>query len=176
MELGAISTVFVRKSLKEAAQRMNELGLKYIEIGVGGHFPKNHCDPARLNSDPKALEAFTQTLADSKLKISAFAIHGEPLHPNPQISGAYDKDFRAACALAEKLGLTRLTLLAGLPEACPGDKEPNWILYPFPARNLELYEWQWEQRLIPYWKEHGKIASDHGVRLCFEMHPADMVY
>ena len=39
-----------------------------------------------------------------------------------------------------------------------------------------MHQWQWEQRLIPYWKEHGKIAEDHGVRLCFEMHPADMVF
>jgi sugar phosphate isomerase/epimerase len=176
MELGAVSTVFINKSLKKAAQRMHELGLKYIELGVGGFFPKNHCHPAQLLADPKALAAFQQTLSDASLKISAFAIHGEPLHPDPHISGDYDQDFRAACALAEKLGVTRLTLLAGLPEAIPGDKAPNWILYPYPPRNLEMHEWQWEQRLIPYWKEHGKIAADHGVRLCFEMHPVDMVY
>jgi len=176
MELGAISTVFVHRTLKEAAQRMHELGLHYIEIGTGGYFPKNHCNPAQLLSDAKALAVFQQTLSDASLKISALAIHGEPLHPDPKISGAYDQDFRAACALAEKLGVTRLTLLAGLPEAVPGDKMPNWILYPFPVRNMEMYRWQWEERLIPYWKEHGKIAEGHGVRLCFEMHPADMVY
>src|SRR5579862_8495813 len=116
MELGAITTVFIQKSLQYAAQRMQALGLRYVEIGVGGYFPKNHCRPAQLLSDPRALATFQQTLSDAKLKISAFSIHGEPLHPDPEISGTYDRDFRAACALAEKLGVTRLTLLAGLPE------------------------------------------------------------
>ena len=69
-----------------------------------------------------------------------------------------------------------MTLLAGLPEAAPGDKAPNWILFSFPPRNMEMYAWQWEKRLIPYWKEHGKIAQNHGVRLCFELHPGDMVF
>ena len=176
MHLGGVSAVFINRSLQEAAHRMRELGLQSIEIGTGGHFPKNHCDPAHLLSDQSALETFRQTLADSGLTISAFAIHGEPLHPDSNIACAYDREFRAACALAEKLDVTRMTLLAGLPEAAPGDKVPNWILYPFPLRNSEMYQWQWEQRLIPYWKEHGKIAEDHGVRLCFEMHPADMVF
>jgi sugar phosphate isomerase/epimerase len=39
-----------------------------------------------------------------------------------------------------------------------------------------MHQYQWEQRLIPYWKEHAKIAGDHGVRLCFEMVPADMLH
>ncbi|MDP6824297.1 MAG: sugar phosphate isomerase/epimerase, partial [Dehalococcoidia bacterium] len=84
--------------------------------------------------------------------------------------------FLDTCRLAEKLGVTRLTLLAGLPEAAPGDQVPNWILYPFPAWYSERYEWQWEERLVPFWREHGKMAEDHGVRLCFELHPGDMVF
>ncbi len=176
MQLGAITTVFIRHSLKEAARRMHELGLQYIEIGAGGYFPKKHCDPAHLLSDQSALETFQQTIADQGLKISALAMHGEPLHPLPKVAEAYDRDFREACSLAQKIGVTRLTLLAGLPEAFPGDKTPNWILYPFPATYIEMHEWQWEKRLIPYWKEHGRIAEDHGIRLCFEMHPADMVF
>ncbi len=176
MHLGAISTVFVSLPLRDAARRMRELGLKSIEIGTGGFFPKNHCDPAHLLASESARGEFLETLAESDLKISAFAMHGEPLHPAPAISQAYDRDFRVTCALARKLGVTRMTLLSGLPEAVPGDQSPNWILYPYPPRNLDALKWQWEERLIPYWKEHGKIAEDHGVRLCFEMHPVDMVY
>jgi len=175
MHLGAISTVFVSLPLKDAAQRMRQLGLKSIEIGTGGFFPKNHCDPAQLLTHESALAEFKDTLAESDLKISAFAMHGEPLHPDPVISQAYHRDFRDTCALARKIGVTRMTLLSGLPEGSPGDKSPNWILYPYPPRNMDAHKWQWEERLIPYWKEHGRIAEDHGVRLCFEMHPVDMV-
>jgi sugar phosphate isomerase/epimerase len=176
MHLGAISTVFVSLPLKHAAQRMRQLGLKSIEIGTGGFFPKNHCDPTQLLTHEPALAEFMETLAESDLKISAFAMHGEPLHPDPAISQAYRRDFRDTCALAKKIGVTRMTLLSGLPEAVPGDKSPNWILYPYPPRNMDAHKWQWEERLIPYWKEHGKIAEDHGVRLCFEMHPVDLVF
>ena len=176
MHLGAITTVFVNWPLQEAVKKMHALGLQAIEIGTGGFFPKNHCNPAQLLADSRALEEFQAILADAELKISAFAMHGEPLHPDPKISEAYDRDFRATCALAEKIRVTRLTLLSGVPEAAPGDKVPNWILFPFPPRLMERHKWQWEKRLIPYWKEHGKIAADHGIQLCFEMHPSDMVF
>ena len=86
MHLGAISTVFVSLPLKDAAQRMRQLGLKSIEIGTGGFFPKNHCDPAKLLADQSALSEFKATLADSELNISAFAMHGEPLHPDAAIA------------------------------------------------------------------------------------------
>ena len=66
--------------------------------------------------------------------------------------------------------------MAGLPAGDPDDRTPNWIVYPFPPRNLEVLQWQWNERLVPYWQEHGKIAEEHGVRLCFEIHPADMVF
>lgn len=59
MHLGAISTVFVNLSLREAAERMHKLGLKAIEVGTGGFFPKNHCNPSELLSDPSALRWFT---------------------------------------------------------------------------------------------------------------------
>ena len=148
MHLGAISTVFVSLPLKDAVQRMRQLGLKSIEIGTGGFFPKNHCDPAQLLTHESALAEFKDTLAESDLKISAFAMHGEPLHPDPVISQAYHRDFRDTCALARKIGVTRMTLLSGLPEGSPGDKSPNWILYPYPPRNMDAHKWQWEERLI----------------------------
>jgi sugar phosphate isomerase/epimerase len=40
----------------------------------------------------------------------------------------------------------------------------------------DTLEWQWEKRLLPYWREHGKIAADHGVTICFEMHGGDMIH
>ena len=176
MKLGAISSVFQERPLAYAAQRMHELGLECIEIGVGGYFPKSHCDPQALLKSKRALASFTDTLAQHDLTISAFAIHGQPLHPDPQIARGYAADFRNACKLAARIGVERFTLLAGLPEALPGDKYPNWIVYPFPPENMDLLQWQWDKRLIPYWKKQGKLAADHGVRLCFEMHPSDMVW
>jgi hypothetical protein len=43
----------------------------------------------------------------------------------------------------------------------------------FPPGNSDVLEWQWERRVVPYWREHGRIATDNR---CFEMHPNDVVY
>ena len=176
MKLGAISTVLYQLPLDEAAKRMHELGLDCIEIGAGGFFPKTHCDPGELLQDPGAIAQFQDTLGSNELELSALCMHGDALHPDPKIADQYHRDFVEACQLAGKIGLRRFTLLSGLPEAQPGDKTPNFIMYFFPAYYLEISEWQWEQRCIPFWKEHDKIASDHGVELCFEMHAGNLVY
>ena len=176
MKLGAITTVLIHLSLENMARRMHELGLDYIEIGVGGFFPKQHCNPGELLKNTDALKNFRETLAKYELQISAFCIHGDCLHPDKKIADNYHKDFVEACQLAEKIGVTRFTLLSGLPESVDGDKAPSWITYFYPAYYLDLVKWQWEKRCIPYWKEHAKIAEDHGVKLCFEMHACNLVY
>src|SRR5262245_51200302 len=101
MHLGAITTVFVNRSLHEAASKMHRLGLRAIEIGTGGFFPKNHCCPSDLLADSNAFKRFRDTLTEFELTISALAIHGEPLHPDPTIAQQYDQEFRETCRLAE---------------------------------------------------------------------------
>jgi sugar phosphate isomerase/epimerase len=63
---------------------------------------------------------------------------------------------------------------------CPGDSDgarhPNWITTPWPPEFLEVLEWQWEQKAIPYWTEAGKFAADHGVTVALEAHPGFLVY
>ncbi|HVV44680.1 MAG TPA: sugar phosphate isomerase/epimerase, partial [Bryobacteraceae bacterium] len=63
---------------------------------------------------------------------------------------------------------------------CPGDsdeaKYPNWVTCPWPAEYLDLLEWQWDRKVAPYWKEHGRFAADHGVKIAIEMHPGFVVY
>ncbi len=176
MELGVVSTVFAEQSFGDALENCRRLGIRQLEVCAGGFFPKNHCDPERLLAHKRQLTTFKELLKRHEVTISAFAIHGEPLHPDEAIASRYDKAFRAACELAQRLGVTKLTLLAGLPGASPKDPNPNWIISPFPPRNLEQLEWQWNERLIPYWRRQADVASNAGVRLCFEMVPPDLVY
>ena len=67
-------------------------------------------------------------------------------------------------------------LLAGLPEGADGDRTPCWINSPFPPGNLAILDWQWEQRVVPYWREQARYAQEHGCVLCFEIHGGDVVY
>ena len=63
---------------------------------------------------------------------------------------------------------------------CPGDsptgKRPNWVTCPWPDDFSEIVQWQWEARVIPYWKREAKYAADRGIKIGFEMHPGFVVY
>jgi sugar phosphate isomerase/epimerase len=63
---------------------------------------------------------------------------------------------------------------------CPGDNErascPNWIISPWPPEFLDVLSWQWEKKVIPYWREVAKFAADEGVNIALEAHPGFVVY
>ena len=176
MRIGVVSSIYMDRPLDQALDRISEAGLRTVEIGAAGNFPKVHCDAGALLADEGLYRRFAEVITRREFEVSALAIHGNPLHPDEAISGLWGKDYRDACRLAERLGVGRLTLMAGLPGAGPADKHPNWIVYPFPAAFTEALRWQWEERVLPYWTEAGRIATDHGLRLCFEMHPNDVVF
>lgn len=176
MKLGLITTGIIGHEFEEGLDLARRLGFSAIELGCGGFHSKRYADPHALLGDPGAFDRWHHAFEERSLQISALAIHGAPLSPDPQQAGRYEQELREACRLAERLGVARLTLLAGLPEGGPGDRTPSWVVTPFPPWNLEALEWQWESRLIPYWREQVKVAEDHGCHLCFEMSPADMVF
>ena len=64
--------------------------------------------------------------------------------------------------------------------SCPGAGEdakyPNWITCPWPPYFDDAVKWQWDKKVIPFWKEMAKRAKDAGVKFGFEMHPGDVVY
>jgi len=175
MKLGVVTAIFADRSLDDALKTITALGVQTVELPAGGYFPKAHCDPAVLLTDRAAFTTFRDTLARWNVEVCAFAIHGNPFGGASGENG-YAQEFQATCQLAERLGVARLTLLAGLPPGGPADTTPNWVTAPFPSALLEMYRWQWEEQLIPYWRSAARIAENHGLRLCFEMVPADCVY
>jgi sugar phosphate isomerase/epimerase len=176
LKLGCVSIALRQFDVEQGLRLLQRLGIEAIEIGCAGYHVPKYGDPERLLADRRELERWQASFQRYGLEISALAIHGQPLTPNREAAAEYSRQFRQACRLAEAAGITRLTLLAGLPEGAPGDTTACWIVAPHPPENTDVYRWQWEERVIPYWREHGKIAEDHGCRLCFEMHPGDVVY
>jgi sugar phosphate isomerase/epimerase len=63
---------------------------------------------------------------------------------------------------------------------CPGDSEgskrPNWVTCPWPPDYLETLEWQWTEKVGPYWTEAAAFAKQHGVRVAIELHPGFVAY
>ncbi len=176
MKLGLITTGIVQHDFEVGLDLASALGFEMIEIGCAGFHSKRYGDPAALLGDRGRFDRWRAAIEERSLAISALAAHGAPLSPDPGEAARYADEFVQTCRLAERLGVDRLTLLAGCPEGAPGDRTPSWVVTPFPTWNLDALRWQWEQRLVPYWKEKARIAADHGCRLCFEMSPADMVF
>src|ERR671929_123391 len=49
--------------------------------------------------------------------------------------------------------------------------DPNWATTPWPPEFLEVLDWQWDKKAIPYWREAERFARDRGVKVALEAHP-----
>ncbi len=177
MKLSVLANLYGSKSLDETLKILSGLGVHTVEIGAGGYPGKAHCNPAELLANEKKLNEFKDTFKKYDVEICAFAVHGNPLHPNKELAAEYDTDFKNAVLLAEKLGIDTVIGFSG----CPGDSEnslyPNWVTCAWPDDYLKILDWQWNEKLIPYWKKTAAFALEHGVnRIAFEMHPGFCVY
>jgi len=176
MYLGVITAAFLDQPLNEVVPRMASLGVRGIELPAGGFFPTEHCDPAALLIDESERNRLLKLLADNDMTLTAYALHGNQLHPDPIEVEKYTQQFRNTCQLASMTGVDRITLLSGQPAAGPDDKFPNFILFPFPPELVKAYEWQWEHVAIPWWRENAQYAADLGIKLCIEPVPGNLVH
>ncbi len=177
MKLGVFSTLLSDKSLDEALEYITSKGANAVEIGCGGYPGTAHADPDILLADETALEAFKATIAKYDITISALSAHANPVHPNKDTAKAFDDALTKAILLAEKLGIDTVNTFSG----CPGDSDssqyPNWVTCPWPEDFLAVLDYQWNEVLIPYWKEKVEFAKAHGVtKIALEMHPGFCVY
>lgn len=177
MKLGVLTNVVGNMPFEEALKYFKSMGIQMVEIGCGGFPGKDHCDPEVLLNDEAKFQEFCDVIKKYDMEVSAFSCHGNPVHPNKELAAAYDKDMRNAVLMAEKYGLHQINCFSG----CPGDSEtsqrPNWVTCAWPNDYTETLDWQWNQVLIPYWKEAAEIAKSYGVKkIAFEMHPGFCVY
>ena len=177
MKLSVLANLFGSKTLDETLAVMHSLGITTVEIGAGGYPGKNQCDPAALLADDAKFDEFVATFKKYGIEICALACHGNPVHPDKATAKAFDADFRNAILLAEKLGVDTIIGFSGCPGDSPDSKYPNWVTCPWPEDFLKILDWQWNDVLIPYWKEMVAFAKAHNVpRIAFEMHPGFCVY
>ena len=177
MKLGVLTVLYGDRPLEKALEYLRSIGIEAIEVGAGGYPGKAHCNPELLLSDNKALENFKAVIAEYGMPINAFACHGNPLHPDKKTAESFRNDFRNAVLLAEKLGINKIVGFSGCPGDSEGAKYPNWVTCPWPEDFSKIYKYQWEEVLIPYWREEADFCKRHGVdKIAFEMHPGFCVY
>lgn len=175
MRLGVFTALLSGMPFADVIAKLKALGITTVELGTGNYPGDPHCKLSMLE-DTVALEEFRKRLNDNGISISALSCHGNPLHPDQEIGDAHREVSRRTVLLAERLGVPVVVDFSG----CPGDSDnsryPNWVTCPWPPEYLDILEWQWEKKIGPYWKEHGRFAADHGVKVAVEMHPGFVVY
>jgi sugar phosphate isomerase/epimerase len=176
MKIGVFSVLLSQQPFTEAVRYIAAAGCQAIEIGTGGYPGTAHCQPKTLLADAAARRAFSDLLSQNNLEISALSCHGNPLHPNREIADAHDADYRDTIRLAAELGVKTVITFSG----CPGDSDtatsPNWVTCPWPTDYSDLLEWQWTEKVAPYWTEAAAFAKQHGVRIAIELHPGFVAY
>lgn len=177
MKLSVMSPVLNSMGLENAIKYLGSLGIDSIELGVGGYPGKALCDAEDFLKNPEKIENLKALLKDNNLELSALACHGNPIHPNKDTAKSFEQDFDNAVLLAEKLGVDTIIGFSGCAGDSENSKNPNWVTCAWPNDYLEILDWQWNEVLIPYWKEKAKFCSAHGInKIAFEMHPGFMVY
>jgi sugar phosphate isomerase/epimerase len=175
MRLGVFTALLSQLPLDDVLRKLRPLGVRTVELGTGNYPGDPHCKLAMLEGT-EALKEFKKGLDDRGFTISALSCHGNALHPDRDISKAHREVSRKTVELAALLGVPVVVDFSG----CPGDSNkaryPNWVTCPWPTEYLDLLKWQWERSVTPYWKEHGRFAADHGVKIAVEMHPGFVVY
>ena len=176
MKLGVFDPVFGAMPLEAMLDRCRELGLDAVEIGTGNYPGDARCRPAELLADRSELSRFREAIAARGLVISALSCHGNPIHPDRDRAAHDDAVYRDTVRLASELGVDRINLFSGCPGDGPDARQPNWVTCSWPPEFGELVAWQWDEVVLPYWREAAGFAGEHGLRLGFEMHPGFVVY
>lgn len=177
MKLGVLTVPLGGLSLDEACRFLAEQGVQMVEIGCGGFPGKAHCDAKALLKDDKKCAELLDTVHKHGLQISALSSHGNMVHPDPAVAAKFEEDFTNAILLAEKLGVPVVNTFSGCPGGCREDKTPNWVTCPWPEDFSRILDYQWNEVLIPYWKEKVAFARQHGVyKIALELHPGFCVY
>lgn len=176
MKIGVFTVLFSKRPFEEALDYAQQAGCETVEVASGGYVGDAHCKPKELLKDDAARKQFQSATEDRGLKFSALSCHGNALHPSRELAKTHDEQFRDTVRLAAELGIETVVTFSG----CPGDSEnserPNWVTCPWPPDFLETLEWQWSERVIPYWQEAGAFAREHGVKVAIEPHPGFVVY
>ncbi len=176
MKLGAYTACLHDKPVADALKILRDLGLDSAEINSGGFLPAPHLPVDAIRASQDARDEYLGLFASSGVALTALNCNGNPLHPDPEVRRKHGQDVRDAIELAALLGVKRVVTMSGLPEAHAGGTAPSWTVLPWVSVYLDALDYQWNEVVIPYWKDIQARAADADVKVCIEMHPHNVVY
>ncbi|MGD6741730.1 sugar phosphate isomerase/epimerase family protein [Streptomyces sp. BH106] len=176
MRLGVYTAILHDRPLREALETIASLGLTGAEINAGGFLPTPHLPVEDLLSGALAPAEYLKVFTDTGVELTGLNINGNPLDPDPVAGPRHADDLRRAIRVAGLLGVDRVVTMSGLPAAEPGGTTPAWNVNPWHSAYLDSLEYQWEQVAVPFWRDIEALAAEHGVKVCIEMHPQNLVF
>ncbi|MGX7024109.1 sugar phosphate isomerase/epimerase family protein [Vagococcus hydrophili] len=170
MKLGVFTPLFNNLSFDEMIEAVAQRGLQTVEIGTGGSPGTAHCDIDKLLASGDARKEYLAKLQDKGLEISAFSAHHNPISPNKAEATEADELLRKTIKLASMMNVPVVNGFSGVAGGNETDTSVNWPVLPWPTDYTDIYNYQWEQKLIPYWKEINQECDAAGVKIGIELH------
>jgi sugar phosphate isomerase/epimerase len=176
VRLGVFTVLYSGTPFEEVLDRLAGLGVQAVELGSGGHPGTAHCDPDELLADESKVHALRRAVESRGMVISALSQHANPLHPDEAVARTAHETWRKTAQLAGLLEVSVVNAFSGCPGDHDGAVHPNWVTSPWPPEYSDILEWQWTEKVIPYWSDEATFARSAGVRIALEMHPGFVVY
>ncbi|MBZ9794394.1 sugar phosphate isomerase/epimerase family protein [Mesorhizobium sp. ES1-4] len=175
MKIGMITDSLGDLSFDEMLRASAELGLQTLEFACGNWSSAPHIDLQAMLASAVSRREFVAKIRDHGLTIAALNCSGNPLHPGPQ-GKVHHGVTQDTIRLAGLMEIDRVVMMSGLPGG-PGDANPNWIVTDWPPECLKIQHYQWEERIIPYWRDLVAFSNNLGIhKLCLELHGHQAVY
>lgn len=174
MKLGFVSDSLGGMTFADMMDNAVRMGVSGIEVNTCGWSTAPHCDMDGLLGNPAAQAAFQKEFDDRGLEIISLNANGNPLHPTDPKQG---EDLKKTIRLAGEMGIKTVCTMSGLPAGSDNDTMPNWVVSSWPPETQEILRYQWQEKLIPFWKEIAVLAAECGVeKIALELHGNQCVY
>lgn len=176
LRLGLFTWPFNDKPLGWVLDYAQRLGLQMLEIGTGNDPGAAHCPVDDLLADAGRRRAYRQQFSQHGLAISAFSCHGNPLDPDAAAARRTNDVYLKTLRLAELMDVPVVVGFSGCPGDDRGGQRPNWVTSLERPEYVALLDWQWREKVIPYWRQAAAAARRHGRRVALEFDPGYSVY
>lgn len=176
MKLGVFTVLFGQKTFEEMLDYVAASGLKTVEIGTGGYPGNAHCPLDELLESEEKRQGYMEAIQSRGLAISAFSCHGNPISPDESWARESDENLVKSIKLAALMNVPVVNTFSGTAGDHEGAKYPNWPVAPWPNEYADVLKWQWEEKLIPYWKKIAALADEHHIKIGLELHGGFLVH
>lgn len=163
-------------TFEEMVQTSAKLGIESLEIPCGNWSGAPHIHLDEMISSQSSRAKYLDTIKEHGLVIEALNCSGNQLEPN-ETGKAHQAVVEKTFQLAEQLGIKKIVMMSGLPGGNATDTTANWVTTCWPMSCQEILNYQWNEVLIPYWKQTVKVAENHGITsIALENHGSQCVY